>query len=281
MSTSTVAGFVVEVGSSRRRAAQLRKDAQQQLWVLDESEPCGFVSELDVPDRVGNTARFIRLPDGRGFETSDNDALDVLLRSSSGSPSLAHRLEKNLKFVALAAVCLVVIMGLVITEGVPQAGDLAARFVSDEVRIALGDSALNQLDGEWFSKSDLSDETQRRLTDVFRRLSTDTERPTRLVFRAGNALGANALTLPDGIVFVTDELASLADADDQLSAVLLHELAHIEFDHGMRNVLRQAGLSVLVLAFTGDVSTGRSLIIMLPTLMLSLQYSREFEVEAD
>lgn len=56
-------------------------------------------------------------------------------------------------------------------------------------------------------------------------------------------IGANAFALPDGTLVVTDELVELAgDNDDEVLAVLAHELGHIHERHGLR-LLRTQGLS--------------------------------------
>ncbi|MEO0438856.1 MAG: M48 family metallopeptidase [Pseudomonadota bacterium] len=282
MKTRSVSGFVFDEGSSQRRRATLRVDQENRLWLEGESEPSGLLSALRVPARVGNTARFFQLPDGRGFETSDNDGLDSLLVAAFGASStIAHRLENNLGLVAVAGVLLIALVLLAATKGVPWAGDITAKFVPDDVRATLGRSTLEQIDGAWLAESKLSSDDRQRLRALFDELSSQITPSSRLLFRSSERLGANALALPDGTVVLTDDLVAISDNDDQLAAVLLHELAHVEFDHGLRSVLRQAGLSVLILLVTGDVSTSSTLIIMLPTVMLSLQYSREFELEAD
>ena len=58
----------------------------------------------------------------------------------------------------------------------------------------------------------------------------------RLELRSGEALGANALALPSGIVIMTDDLVALAKSDDEIGAVMAHELGHVRGRHAQLDV---------------------------------------------
>ena len=91
-------------------------------------------------------------------------------------------------------------------------------------------------------------------------------------------MGANAFALPDGTLIVTDQLVALAGSDDEVLAVLLHELGHVRSRHGTRMLL-QGSVSALFMAwYFGDVST---LLAMAPTALIQAGYSRDMEREAD
>jgi len=69
--------------------------------------------------------------------------------------------------------------------------------------------------------------------------------------------------------------------DDELAAVLAHELGHIERRHGLQSVLRNSTALVVVSTVTGDLSTLSTFSATLPFLLLQYGYAREFETEAD
>jgi len=99
-----------------------------------------------------------------------------------------------------------------------------------------------------------------------------------LVFRSG--MQANALALPDGHMVFTDDLVNLIEDDNELLAILFHELGHLKHKHMVRRVLQNSMITLMVVFVTGDVDS-IDLFTGLPTLILDLSYSREFESEAD
>jgi Zn-dependent protease with chaperone function len=80
----------------------------------------------------------------------------------------------------------------------------------------------------------------------------------------------------------TDQLVNLADNDDMLQSIMLHEIGHVYYRHSMQGVVRQAGVSVAIVVLTGDISSvATTLLVLLPAFMIQSQYSREFEWQSD
>ena len=102
-----------------------------------------------------------------------------------------------------------------------------------------------------------------------------------IIFRKGRGIGPNAFALPDGTIIFTDEMVNLAEHDQELSAVLAHEIGHVVRRHGMRSIVQDSLLGFAILAITGDITGSSELFIGLPVLLTELAYSREFEREAD
>jgi len=121
----------------------------------------------------------------------------------------------------------------------------------------------------------------------------------------------NAFALPAGQVFVTRGLLALGLTDDELAALLGHEIAHVVLRHGIRmerratllNLLTQAAMIGVVLSAdhrntadprlpypynidrtgssSGDVVTGTYAAGIILGELLLRSYSREYEDEAD
>ena len=70
-------------------------------------------------------------------------------------------------------------------------------------------------------------------------------------------------------------------SDDELLAVLAHEIGHVRGRHAMRLVLQNSGLAVLLTALAGDAVGVTFLAVALPSMLLQSGYSRQFETEAD
>jgi len=94
---------------------------------------------------------------------------------------------------------------------------------------------------------------------------------------------ANAFALPGGKVAVNTGLFKVVENDDQLAAVLAHEIAHVTAKHASERVsqqmLQQGGLQVLGAA-TGDPALVQ-LASVAAQIGLTLPYSRTQESEAD
>ena len=96
-----------------------------------------------------------------------------------------------------------------------------------------------------------------------------------------SSIGANALALPDGTIILTDELYVLAESNDEIHAVLLHEIGHIHHRHSLRKLIEAFSMSFLVMTVTGDVSAGSSVIASAPAFIIQASYSQHMELEAD
>jgi Zn-dependent protease with chaperone function len=243
------------------------------------------LAEVRVAARVGNAPRSIYLPDGGKCETRDNDAVDralAELRSSRGARWL-HALESRLPLVAVALTATVLLVWASLEYGVPYAARKIAAALPHALDEQLGQGALEGLDGLVLEPTRVEPHVRQRLRAAFAGL-VRTAQPAaevRLKFRASPALGPNALALPSGIVVVTDELVALAASEQELLAVLAHELGHIEHRHAVRGALQSTITPVLLAIVTGDLASLTALSATLPTFLLQLRHSRAFEREAD
>ncbi|RJQ56405.1 MAG: DUF898 family protein [Desulfobacteraceae bacterium] len=77
------------------------------------------------------------------------------------------------------------------------------------------------------------------------------------------------------------KMVKLAEKEEELVAVLVHEIGHVVHRHGMRAVIQNSMLAFAMMAITGDVSGTSELFIGLPVFLTQLSYSRTFEREAD
>jgi len=244
--------------------------------------------DLEISDRIGNIARRISFADGAVFETHDNDAVDaaldgardvVGLRHGSG---LVHWLESRWH-VALASVAgVVVISAAFLIWGVPAIANWAAGVMPASMDQAIGSGTLDVLDRVAFEPSNLPKARQRELETLFTRMTAplDDGHDYELELRDGGGLGANAFALPSGIVVMTDQLVALSKSDDELRAVLAHEIGHVRGRHALRHLLQAAGITAIATALLGDVSSISGILSAAPAL-LDAKNSRDFETEAD
>jgi Zn-dependent protease with chaperone function len=246
-----------------------------------------IVAPLDgirVSDRVANIPRRVMFPDGGVFETSDNDAIDRACDASGirRGGAVVHWLESRWP-VAVGALLGVAFLSFAFFQwGVPAIASRVAAVVPASVDNALGSGTLQILDRMAFRESELSPDRQAELQTLFFGMTQtlDQDHNYRLELRHGGAIGPNAFALPSGIVVMTDELVELSRSDQELTAVLAHELGHVKSRHALRQLLQAAGVSSLAVALLGDVSSISGLLSAAPAL-LQAKHSRAFEREAD
>lgn len=283
---STLEAVYYDGKTSDRRSVQIELAAPGQLIIRGlQSELRYLLAEVRIAPRIGNTPRSIYLPGEAKCETSDNDAIDLFLKRYRYAPGSAwlHRLESRLGYVALALVITVISVWGLVEYGVPLLAKHVARVLPPSVDTALGEQGLSMLDQTFFAPSRLGEQRQQALRKLFARTTAGLPGKERLqlIFRSSPRIGANAFALPSGTIVITDELVSLARYDDELLAVLAHEIGHVVHRHALRRMLQDSTVVLIIAAVTGDVASITSLAATIPTVLVEAKYSRGFEREAD
>lgn len=239
--------------------------------------------EVAVSDRLADIARFIYLPGRAVVETLANDAIDAALRAERRGrfSGLVHTLEKHSGIAAGAALLIGLCAVLAFYFGLPVLSRHTAQRTPPAVEARIGQISLAAFN-EYFNRSELTAAQRTRVKTQLERLLPDRDEAARprLVFRALGPQAPNAFALPGNIIIVSDELIGLAD-DDELAAVLAHEIGHLELKHGIQGALRSSFALLVVSALTGDLSSLTTFAGSIPWLILNNGYSREFEREAD
>ncbi len=273
-------GRYLDGRSARPRAARLSRgdDLQWLVWSL-EGEPLQ-VGEAEVSPRLGNTPRVLLLGAGGQFETDDNDAIDALLTRSEryARGGWVDAVERRWRLVAAALLALLLGSWLFVGQGIPLLAGVIARQLPEDVLDMSANAALNQLE-QLLHPSRLEPARQAELRARFAPLLANGN--YRVMFFSGGRMGANAFALPDGSLILTDELVVMAANDDELVAVVGHEIGHVVHRHALRQLLQSAAIGTLGLALLGDGTALGGALIALPTLLMDSHYSREFELQAD
>ncbi len=242
------------------------------------------LAEVRVSDRLASIPRYLYLPDGRTIETADNDTIDRLLENQNRGwiVALVHWLEVRSQVAAVATVLLVAAVAAMLRFGLPILARQTALAVPAAIESRAGKTALATFD-RMLGQSQLKhDERQRAEAQLTRLLQAGRiDAKPQLVFRSMGGKYPNAFALPGGFIIVSDELVQLATNDDELAAVLAHEIGHWQRRHGLQSVLRGSAALLIVGTVTGDLSTLTTFAGSLPMLLLQRGYSREFEEEAD
>lgn len=91
----------------------------------------------------------------------------------------------------------------------------------------------------------------------------------------------NAFAIPGGHVVMMTGLLESADSAEEVAGVLAHEIAHVTRRHSLRNIIKSAGLMVIIQSVLGDTSGLFGLASEASRFLLQQKFSRDFEREAD
>lgn len=243
-----------------------------------------FIQDCHVQAKLGRGRRLIDCPDGSRLETSYQDLEQHLPQKPNNAFWQAvHYAENHLGLVAVALIGIVICSVYFLQYGVPVMAKYAAAATPPSVELDLGKQTLETLDNEklsYFAATELPKQKQEEIKSALAKLCSKTNNCPAYVlnFRKSPTIGANAFALPGGQVIMTDELVELADNNDEIVAVLAHELGHVKGRHALRQTLQGTISGIIIIAITGDVS---SIASGLPAVMLNMKYTRELESEAD
>ncbi len=285
-----VQGFCFDGQSSQRHTAQLGTTADGVQLQFDGHTLHYRSAQMQLGPRLGNTPRQISFDDGASFVTDQHEQLEQLIRQLPGSTRNSqhqgsgwlHRIESRWHWVLAACVVLVLALYLGLTRGAPLAARAIVTFIPATVEQHIGAQTLQLLDQALLEPSRLSAERQQQLQQHFApMLQAYPDLSLRVHFRHAPSIGANAFALPGGDMVFIDDLVRLAQHDNELSAVLAHEIGHVEHRHGMRRVVQNGLLYWALFAITGDISAASETLAAAPALLMNMAYSRDMEDEAD
>ena len=165
--------------------------------------------------------------------------------------------------------------------GVPRLAEPIARVLPERYRTQIADISWSQVEAFTVHCDDADAATQ-IVNNVAYRLMEQSGVANRdaIWITIADADFPNAFALPDNSIIVTDELIGMAEHPDELTGVLAHEIAHIEHNHIMKNVIRQIGAGIFFDVVFGGAGAGQAVAIASVNLA-GLRYSRDDETDAD
>ena len=233
--------------------------------------------------RMADKRRYaeVTLPDIGVLRTLETDVIDAWFAHLDLS---GERTKKRLSPTAiglgiLGVIALAII--LLFSLGLPWLARLAAEHIPTDWEKAVAAGTLSSLEADGFKPSLISVDEQKRYRKLFEAVAAGSNysNPMTLEFRGWT--DPNAFAIPGGTVVVTDQMLALMTVDDEFSAVMAHEIGHLEKRHGIRSVLQQGGAWMAVSLLVGDTSGLNSIATALPATLVDSAYSRGFEREAD
>jgi Zn-dependent protease with chaperone function len=249
---------------------------------IDVSYPA---EDAEATPKVGRLRRSLRFRDGGVCEVGDASLLEDWLarHGKRDRRRLLHRIETKMRYVLPVIILTVAAVAALVDKGIPWLARRAAFALPAATEKLIGQEALEILDRAFLAPSGLPAGRREEIGRLFRRMTAGLSDAGkyRIEFRSGKATGANAFALPPGIVVLTDELVLLARHDEEIAAVIAHEIGHIRHRHILRQVLQDSAAGLLIASLSGDVTSVTSLSAALPAVIVHARFSRDFEREAD
>lgn len=245
---------------------------------------------VSISDRLGNIPRKLTFENGYVFETAENDLIDQMLQDNVGKIGFfANKFEKLRAGPLIVIVLAVFACGYLLYQfGLPFAAKIAAHKTPNFITEKLDSTTLSGLDQIVTGKSKLSAERQELFRDEFdklvtqaRKLDPDLSGDFNLQFRDGGQIGANAFALPGGTIVATDQFIDLTESIEEVTAVLAHEIGHVDLKHGLQQVYRSVGIYLIVGMISGGGIDLTEEILGQGAVLLQLNASRGFESESD
>ena len=269
--------------SAKEHSVSVRVIDGYLLFYFEDKQITHAVNLCSLSPKIGTTPQFVQLPCGGLLTSSEHKALKNAFNNTPVVDALSAKLEQHWRFALLSVVFSVFIVFNFVKYGIPYFADQAANMVSNQILDDASQASLDFLTEDILTDSEITLERQQQIAQLFYQLPAvkNQHNPYRLHFFKGNKLKANAFALPSGDIILTDELVSNMPSDMHILAILAHEVGHVEQKHGLRNFFRQAGLFIVFSALLGDIGDISGALTGLPMALLQLDFSREFEYEAD
>ncbi|WP_162652281.1 M48 family metallopeptidase [Lentilitoribacter sp. Alg239-R112] len=245
---------------------------------------------LNISDRLGTIPRKLTFENGIVFETIENDLVDQLFKGDVSKVGFFANKFESLRAGSLIIIVLAVfISGYILYQfGMPIAAKIAAHQTPEFITEKLDSTTLSGLDQLITGTSKLSAERQdlyraefEKLIEQARRLDPDLSGDYNLQFRDGGELGANAFALPGGTIVATDQFINLTETVEEVTAVLAHEIGHVDLKHGLQQIYRSIGIYLVIGMISGGGIDLTEEILGQGAVLLQLNTSRGFESEAD
>ena len=239
------------------------------------------ISDISISPKYGNAPRLLSFKGGGYCEINNHTLFEEWIKNSGiKSNSILSKLERSWPYTLASFFLFITLYISGYLWGLPYFANIISNKIPIETAKIIDNQLLNSFhDYGLLEESWLNYKRKNVIIEKLKKLQFGNERPEYdLKFFWSKKIGANAFALPGGTIVITDQLIELSKNDDEIIAVLLHELGHAKEKHPMRQLLQSSVVGLAIFWYLGDTST---LLTSAYGVLLENKYSREFELSAD
>ncbi len=241
-------------------------------WKISEIIKSDVFTKGWVSFTYGNTFPFQKI------ESNNENFINYL--SKSEHKNLHNKLDTFLHTSTKKSLTVLMLSLIGIALGMyfyvfPTVATGFANNLSDKNVIDFGDYVFKVLSVDL----EIDKEKSKKLQDFVNVLNLENTFPLKVYVAKSNKL--NAFALSGGKIIVYTALLKKIENEAQLTALIAHEVSHIENRHVLKNVARSASGAIFLSVLFGDVSGVTAILADNAQLATQLSFSRKLEKEAD
>ncbi|MDN3653328.1 M48 family metallopeptidase [Thalassotalea ponticola] len=243
-------------------------------------------AEFNLSAKLANLPTQIVIPDLGTIEFRNEAEFEQRLRSyhHPNKPWL-HWFERSPSFWLVCVLMVPLLFYAYVEHLVPAVAKSLVSVLPYSVSQHVEDQTLQIMQEHFVTDSNLTTEQKTQLLHQFEQLLAKLQLSHdkyRLLFNKSDLYGANAFALPGGAVVITDDLYQMfVDNPEVINAIFLHEIAHVEYQHGLQGIAETITTSLMLNYFLGDLQGMAELLSASSITLLQNNFSRTLESEAD
>lgn len=243
--------------------------------------------KLELTGQDGDRIRLVHVPSGETYICTDHALLaDVHMhggqwevsRDAVVAKEKLHRMPMRNAVIVASVIAGVILFASSFSFGLDLVIDMAMKNIPTELEdtianYAVKDEALDHTSVEWA-----------RIDRIGQKLLGNLDQnPYKFRFFILDNDELNAFALPGGALFVTRKLVKDAKNDDELAAVIAHEIGHVIHRDSLKRILHAGGFGICIGIATGGIAGKEDVKRFIPSLekLETLNFSRQQEAAAD
>ncbi len=260
-------------------------DAETRRFIADYEKTKIFFDRLSDEEIESYHRRTSPLDKAGGFDIEGRGGFFIRRIEGCYSNVIGLPLAKLRQMLQKMGVSVLGIVMMAVLAGCATEYNLATEqeetlLYGTEREVKIGDAVSRQFDEHFEINTDL--DVNERVERILERLVKVCDRKELIyTVKVINEDQMNAVSLPGGYIYVYKKLMESVQNDDQLAAVIAHEMGHITARHSIKKLQAAYGYTLLqVLAVqTRDAQVAQG--VSTAYLSIFLSYSRQDEFQAD
>ncbi|MEM9399873.1 MAG: M48 family metallopeptidase [Verrucomicrobiota bacterium] len=161
--------------------------------------------------------------------------------------------------------------------------EIAANQIPPSWEVKAGDLFFEQISKQTpiVDRKDLTEKLTKLAEPLAQTVISTEKSPYLFKFHIADDAELNAFAMPGGHIVINAGLIAKASEEEEVLGVLAHEIAHVTRRHSLRQIIKGAGLYIIVQTLLGDLTGLLAVIADQGTFLLTRQFSRDYEREAD